>query len=272
MINIRLNRKLEDDLWRVRSIFKIPLYGLVNIGGLDDDKKFVEVNFNPQERIDSFVAFIEAQFYNKNEFDCLINKLDEAAADFFIRDWDEQVSVYLRHKIHPESTEYDKKLVRDLKQSIEFKKHLFKELYEKKKIELKDRYSNDTFRHNIQTREVKSKLENTLKGKLTSQDGNYTHKQITIAFYIMDILITPQNAKDILKKYSQTKSVEKLLQKRINKKKALISISENKTTDTKHLRDLEAAKRLIASTKKRKAIVEINHIIATFQSEFKNHY
>ncbi|HEX7413067.1 MAG TPA: hypothetical protein VF411_03395, partial [Bacteroidia bacterium] len=107
--------------------------------------------------------------------------------------------------------------------------------------------------------------------KITNQSlksNSYSHKQIAIAYAIMNITITKQNADIILKKHSKLKSSSKLIQKRVNKISELTMLSENKTVDSKHLTDLIAAKRLISGTKNKKAKVDIKRIIAAFKTTY----
>ena len=99
-------------------------------------------------------------------------------------------------------------------------------------------------------------------------DNNYSQRQIAIAYFVMQTPITKDNAEGILKKHSQTKSVPKLLQKRITKASEITNLSENKTTDTKHKQDLTAAKRLISGIKNKKAITDITSFISTFETNY----
>lgn len=124
-------------------------------------------------------------------------------------------------------------------------------------------------------------LENLLKTESDQKDNkndkkqsekNYSHKQIVIAYEIMKIPITTTNAKEILSKHSQTISVERFLSKRGYKPSELAKLSGNKSTDTKHLQDLEAAKRLVSGMKNKNAVTDIGYIIAAFQTAFNSKY
>ena len=111
------------------------------------------------------------------------------------------------------------------------------------------------------------------KNKSTKESKNdFTHKQIAIAYCLLGKLITSENVAEILQKHSTNKSTEKLLQKRIHKASDLIRISDHKTTNTLHLKDLEAAKRLLSGMKKKKAIHDLDQIITTFKSNILNNH
>jgi hypothetical protein len=112
------------------------------------------------------------------------------------------------------------------------------------------------------------------KSKKISQHNinNYSHKQIATAYMVMDKQITPENVSQILKQHSALKSTQKLLQKRITNVAELTKLSGNKSADTKHLKDLQAAKRLISSIKNKKAILAINQIITVFSTSYNNNY
>ena len=88
----------------------------------------------------------------------------------------------------------------------------------------------------------------------------------------MGITITSENAGGILKKHSNLKSADKLLQKRLNRVSELSALSENKSADTKHLTSLGNAKRLISGMKNKKAITDIDRIITAFKTAYNNHY
>jgi len=120
----------------------------------------------------------------------------------------------------------------------------------------------------------KELLCKTEKNKRQEQEANhsYSHKQIAIAYCIMGISITPENAFEILKEHSLHKSASTLLRKRISKTSELTKISENKTADTKHLNDLKAAKRLMSGKKNKKAERWVNDIITAFQTAYNKKY
>ncbi|HEX7414177.1 MAG TPA: hypothetical protein VF411_09035, partial [Bacteroidia bacterium] len=116
------------------------------------------------------------------------------------------------------------------------------------------------------------KNSNTELKKKSEKNNTYSHKQIAIAHVVMNITITKENAASILKKYSILKSIDKLIQKRITKTSELTKLSENKTTDTKHLKDLQAAERLVCGTKNKNAKADIKRIIAAFRTSYNNKY
>jgi hypothetical protein len=107
----------------------------------------------------------------------------------------------------------------------------------------------------------------------TEQKGkkSYSLRQVCISYHFMGG-ITEKNGAKLLKLHTRFKSVPKLLQKVITKASDLTTLSENKTTDTKHLNDLKAAKRLISGKKNKEALKRITHTITQFQTAYGNHY
>jgi hypothetical protein len=121
----------------------------------------------------------------------------------------------------------------------------------------------------ISTKQLKKKASKTP----APDNKNYSHRQIAVAYFCMGEMITLESAEDILRKYSQTRSVDKLLQKRITVVNEIIGLSENKSTDTKKWNDLKAAKRLMSGIKNNeKAIAKINHYIASFELKYTGLY
>jgi len=110
-----------------------------------------------------------------------------------------------------------------------------------------------------------------LKTNKLKDNKSFTQRQIAIAYYILGITLNEKNYLEILKKHSETTS-SKILQKLIIKPKQLTILSNNKTTDTKHLRDLNEAKRLLSGIKKTNEVKLINGYINTFESNYKNEY
>jgi hypothetical protein len=102
--------------------------------------------------------------------------------------------------------------------------------------------------------------------------NNYSHKQIAIAYIVIGKQITSENVSEILNKHSTLKSTQKLLQKRITNVTELTKLSGNKTSDTKHLKDLQAAKRLIMGMKNKKATHNISQFITAFTTSYNNNY
>jgi|GEM_PF-3351610 len=100
----------------------------------------------------------------------------------------------------------------------------------------------------------------------------YAPKEIKIAYFCLkNKSITKDNYLEILEEYSESRS-DKILQKPIYKSNQLTSISENKTADTKHLKALKNAKRLLSGIKNEVALKSINQVISTFEANYKNHY
>lgn len=116
---------------------------------------------------------------------------------------------------------------------------------------------------------IKAKAKDT---KSKSKFNNFSQRQIAISYFIMGISINSENAKEILEKHSQTKSTQKLLQKRITKSSELTALSHNKTTDSKHLEDLLQAKRLLDGIKDKETKTDLQAIINEFKSAFENNY
>ena len=147
-------------------------------------------------------------------------------------------------------------------------------------IRLKEKLSEIKLALPTETNSIKEDLEikesvqpvSEVEKNISKNVNSYSHKQIAIAYCITGETITSENAAEILNKYSETKSTDKLLQKRIFKVSDLSKLSENKTTDTKHLNDLRAAKRLLSGKKNKKAVSEISRIIIALETAFQNHY
>ena len=101
---------------------------------------------------------------------------------------------------------------------------------------------------------LKAKLFSMTSGiqdnDITAAGIDYSHRQIAISYRILNITIDKNNAEGILIKYSSNRSPLKLInvfsKLRISD---LDKLNQNKTTDSKHLKDLEAAKRLISGIK-----------------------
>ncbi len=111
----------------------------------------------------------------------------------------------------------------------------------------------------------------TKKISNVNEEKFYSQKQIAIAYFFLGITINENNFKEMLKKHSVTRS-SKILQKLITKNSQITSLTKNKTVDSKHLKDLVAAKRLIVSKKNKEALEKIDQIITTFNNDFDSHY
>ena len=106
----------------------------------------------------------------------------------------------------------------------------------------------------------------------TEQEKNYSLRQVAIAYAVMGVQITNDNASEILNKHTIYRSVSKLLAKRVYRVNDLINTTGNKTVDTKHLKNLEAAKRLISGMKNKEMEKSISCIITAFQNNFNTTY
>jgi hypothetical protein len=121
----------------------------------------------------------------------------------------------------------------------------------------------------LETIEKSEKKPNN-NGDTKKTNNNFSHRQVAIAYCVMKITITKDNAQAILLKYTKLKSSAKLIQKRITQPKNLMIISENKKVNTDKLRDLNEAKRLISGTKNKVALTEITRIITDFEALLRN--
>ena len=109
------------------------------------------------------------------------------------------------------------------------------------------------------------KLGIDVKKKHNSKVNRYSLKEVKIAYFCLKEMITNQNYSSILKKYTCHTS-NKILQNPITKTSDLTATRENKAADTKHLKSLEAAKRLLSGIKNQSAIKTLNQAISTFES------
>ncbi|AXT56219.1 hypothetical protein J8L88_12540 [Aquimarina sp. MMG015] len=144
---------------------------------------------------------------------------------------------------------------------IELQKEFFEQkqgVYEKKLLIEKEKSN---------LNQISKKVKKTKQSK----NNNFSQKQIAIAYFIKGIVITSDNYLEILRKHSSTKS-EKILQKRIYKPNELTRLSQNKTTDSKHLKDLQEAKRLLNNLKDTKAVNDLEAVISTFTSNYNANY
>ena len=118
-------------------------------------------------------------------------------------------------------------------------------------------------------------LEEMRKPKTEKKTGkdkkSYSLKQVCVAYHFMGG-ITEKNGAKLLKLHTRFNSVPKLLQKVVTKASDLTKLSENKTTDTKHLNDLKAAERLISGKKNVDALKRITYTIEQFRTNYDKHY
>ncbi len=100
-------------------------------------------------------------------------------------------------------------------------------------------------------------------------DKNYSLKAIAIAYKLLNIPIDESNAADILIEFSQFRSTQKLINTYIDIKD-LARLRENKSANTKHLRVLKAAERLLSGKKNKSSLLSIRSIITAFQAKCEN--
>lgn len=109
--------------------------------------------------------------------------------------------------------------------------------------------------------------------KIKLEDNNYSPKEINIAYLLLsNESVTAENAAEILRTYSQTKSVAKFLAERISQKSELTRVKGDKTADTKHFNSLKRAEQLLSGKKDNYALSEIRRIITAFETNYKNKY
>ena len=124
-------------------------------------------------------------------------------------------------------------------------------------------YSHTIHSHLMQVFEKKLGVD--VKKKHISRVNKYSLKEVKIAYFCLEEMITNQNYSSILKKHTCHTS-NKILQNPITKTSDLTATRENKAADTKHLKSLEAAKRLLSGIKNQSAIKSLNQVISTFES------
>jgi hypothetical protein len=115
------------------------------------------------------------------------------------------------------------------------------------------------------------KKELQLKNELVNNKVplKYSLKQIAIAYFVMNIPLDEESGKKALDEHSDFKSVEKLLQKRFTNSIELTRPTGNGSSNTKHLKDLEAAERLVSGKKNKSAVNSMHTIIATFKANLE---
>ena len=102
-------------------------------------------------------------------------------------------------------------------------------------------------------------------------EEKYKLKEIKIAYFCLGERINKNNYLGILKRYSDSSS-DKILQNPIVKTSQLTAISENKTTDSKHLESLKNAERLLLGMNDKEALNSLKQITSTFQDNFRKKY
>src|ERR1019366_6852908 len=146
-----------------------------------------------------FISIYISGFDSKEFEHCAYRCLNEQE-EFYLDDLSKEDNEYwnIRHSFVKTILSIKKKTKEKLEQQIN--KWI--------KIEQGEERESDT---TLTGTETKKKSKN----KLENQDKNYSQKQITIAYCVMGIPITTENATIILSKHSQTKSAAKFLTKRI---------------------------------------------------------
>ena len=124
-------------------------------------------------------------------------------------------------------------------------------------------YSHTIHSHLMQVFEKKLGVD--VKKKYISKVNKYSIKEVKIAYFCLGEMISNQNYSSILKKHTVYTS-NKILQNPITKNSDLTATRENKTADTKHLKSLEGAKRLLNGIKNQSAIKTLNLAISIFKS------
>jgi hypothetical protein len=110
------------------------------------------------------------------------------------------------------------------------------------------------------------------KKKIYPHKTKYSHKAIAIACIILGENITKENASAILKKYSDSKSVKSLLNKKINSTKQLSILHKSEISNGKHLKALEAAKRIIEEEERDIPLYKIKTIIKEWKEKREMHH
>ena len=132
-----------------------------------------------------------------------------------------------------------------------------------------DNHAHTIHSHLLQVFEKKLGVD--VKKKHISKVNKYSIKEVKIAFFCLGKMITNKNYSSILKKHTVYTS-NKILQNPITKNSDLTATRENKAADTKHLKSLEGAKRLLSGIKNQSAIKTLNQAISTFESNYSLKY
>lgn len=140
-------------------------------------------------------------------------------------------------------------------------------LYQNWLLALKDSSSTENVSPSDENQNVSS---NTKKSKACIPKENYSLKAIAIAYKVMGVQITTENGAEILKRHSNFTSVKKLLDKRVITLSDLTKSSENKTVDTKNLKNLEEARLLLSGAKKKNAVKVITRIITALYTTIES--
>lgn len=100
--------------------------------------------------------------------------------------------------------------------------------------------------------------------------ATYSVKQIGIAYFFLNIMITKENAVELAKRYNPKINSSKLYQKRVSKASDLTSLPPDKSAATKHLQDLRAAKRLVSGTNNKNALSSADTVLAAFEAKYNS--
>lgn len=104
-----------------------------------------------------------------------------------------------------------------------------------------------------------------INSKNSKELNNFSYKPIAIAYCILGVYLTAENAEGILKLHSKFRSVNTLLKNRIEKPSVLTKSQGGKTANTKHLMALNEAKRLLKGMNKKVAVKTLSSTIIAFQ-------
>lgn len=122
---------------------------------------------------------------------------------------------------------------------------------------------------------LKNEIKKDFKPKKKSSSKSkekFNQTQIAIAYFFRKgKAITTDNYSEILEEHSTTLS-DKILQKRIKTISELTEIKATKTASTKHLKNIEAAKRLLMVVKDENAIKSLDTVLSTFRSNYISFY
>ncbi len=123
-----------------------------------------------------------------------------------------------------------------------------------------------------------NQLKNSVEPTKDQQVTEYKPKEVKIAYFCLEQRITEDNYLEILEKYTTSKS-KKILQKPFVKSNQLTSSTGDKTANTKHLKSLINAERLLKSKrvvtsgiKLKEALKSIKRIISTFESNSRSEH
>jgi hypothetical protein len=114
------------------------------------------------------------------------------------------------------------------------------------------------------------KITGKFKFTVEQLDQNYSHKEIAIAYRLMNRPINEDNAKNLLEEHSENKSITKLLQARIGTLNQLSRLQGSDIANTKHRNALIAAKEIICGKNDKSAEALIDKYIQDFDSAVAN--